>query len=64
MIKKSELLRALMKVAAEYNDNCHTLNMYKCHLCLLYRDHKRYECTCCPMRQAFKACGRRQCIPL
>jgi len=64
MIKKSPLIRALKAVASEYNDNSHRLDMSKCHLCLLYRDRSMYDCGRCPMRMAFKACGRRQCAPI
>lgn len=64
MIKKSPLIRALKAVASEYNDNSHRLDMSKCHLCLLYRDRSMDDCGRCPMRMAFKACGRRQCAPI
>jgi hypothetical protein len=64
MIKKSPLIRAMKEVASEYNDNSHRLSMYKCAMCLTYRDNDAYNCGCCPMRMAFKACGRRQCMPV
>lgn len=56
-----------MQVASEYNDNSHNLKMNTCPICKLYRDEERYglaACGDCLMRQVFKACGRRQCMPL
>ena len=67
MIQKSKLVRALMAVAGEYNENCHKLSMQSCPVCVLFRDNEKYglnACGECLMRQAFKACGRRQCKPL
>ena len=64
MIKKSPLIRALKAVASEYNDNSHRLNMGTCAMCKEYRHFMGYDCGECPMAHAFKACGRRQCMPV
>jgi hypothetical protein len=64
MIKKSPLIRAMMKVASEYNDNSHRLDMNTCAMCNLYRDNIEGDCGSCPMRTAFRACGRRWCSPV
>ena len=64
MIKKALLIRALKEVASEYNSNSHRLSMTKCSLCTLYRNYYGYDCGECPMKKAFKACGRRQCAPV
>jgi hypothetical protein len=64
MIKKAPLIRALKAIARAYNNNSHKLDTNTCPLCLLYRVDIAGDCTICPMRLAFKACGRRQCSPV